>query len=175
MDFNTFLRKYIKFESCDDSIKEYIKLRSVDFPQIRSLEKKGNIHIETLIDNNVIWINISSSVQLEYHNSDVHYNYLDSDINYNYLDFALKYIYNSFQVKKLIYNINYPIYTYSSYDGGPCKDISNIYNVSFDYAQFKADNRFFAEELTAYVFKPKRLLQLCEDYEIDFDVLMNIY
>jgi hypothetical protein len=36
-----------------------------------------------------------------------------------------------------------------------------------DYANLKTRKQLFAEELTKYVFNPKRLLRFCEKYEMD--------
>lgn len=35
--------------------------------------------------------------------------------------------------------------------------------------------KLFAEELTAYVFHPERLNRLCNRYDIEFNVLLEIY
>lgn len=43
------------------------------------------------------------------------------------------------------------------------------------YNEMYNSNWIFKEELIAKVFNPKRLLQICETYSIEFDELMEIY
>ena len=44
-----------------------------------------------------------------------------------------------------------------------------------DYKEMRDKCKLFAEELTAYVFHPERLLRICNLYGIEFDVLLEIY
>ena len=47
---------------------------------------------------------------------------------------------------------------------------------TYDYEKMKETkkNSGFSEELIKYVFNPNRLLTICNDYNIEFDELMNI-
>jgi hypothetical protein len=46
---------------------------------------------------------------------------------------------------------------------------------TLDYDNMRINNSKFAEELTARIFNPKRLLNICSTYDIEFDQLMEIY
>ena len=46
---------------------------------------------------------------------------------------------------------------------------------TWNYDEMYNSNWIFKEELIAKVFNPKRLLQICETYNIEFDELMEIY
>lgn len=46
---------------------------------------------------------------------------------------------------------------------------------TWNYDEMYNSNWIFKEELIAKVFNPRRLLQICETYNIEFDELMEIY
>ena len=46
---------------------------------------------------------------------------------------------------------------------------------TFNYKEMMKKCKPFAEELTAYVFHPKRLIRFSKKYNIDFDILLEIY
>lgn len=46
---------------------------------------------------------------------------------------------------------------------------------TWDYELMKNNNREFVEELVSKVFAPNRLLKICEDHEVEFYELMEIY
>jgi len=44
-----------------------------------------------------------------------------------------------------------------------------------DYLSMKENMSRMSEELASVVFHPKRLLKICDDYNIEFDEVMDIY
>ena len=48
-------------------------------------------------------------------------------------------------------------------------------NMKLDYQKMKDKNSIFTEELAAYVYKPSRLLKLCDKYNLTFEEINDIY
>ena len=51
----------------------------------------------------------------------------------------------------------------------------NISSFLLDYNLMKTNMHSFLKELVAYVFNPTRLLKLCELYNIEFEILVDLY
>jgi hypothetical protein len=68
-----------------------------------------------------------------------------------------------------------PFYKYSIFPKIAGK--SNLLHLLFtwDYQQMTSKNWEFKEDLIKYVLKPKRILNICHLYNIEFDELMEMY
>lgn len=82
--------------------------------------------------------------------------------------------YNSYE---LYIHYEYNIRTCNRYVLDQILEQPHLINLvyTWDYESMKNNNMEFVEELVSKVFAPKRLLKICQDYEIEFDELMEMY
>ncbi len=115
-----------------------------------------NVNARKLIEENL------NKVKKYLKNLDVSYWTYSRDIN---LEFILPYIIKYNRLQSGLLGNRY-VFHYADV-------VNNI--IPYDYEKMLSNNKEFTEELVAYVFNPKRLLKLCDTYNIEFLDYIDLY